>query len=54
MNLYVASHVHHIEGVSPEKSKQLIDAVYKHACNPKYIVPIEASSHTHCPSLAAY
>ncbi|KAK5122161.1 hypothetical protein LTR85_004407 [Meristemomyces frigidus] len=41
MNLYIASHVHHIEGVSPEKSKQLIDTLYKHACDPKYTVAIE-------------
>jgi len=41
MNLYIASHVHHIEGVSPEKSKALIDTLYAHACNPKYVQAIE-------------
>ena len=41
MNLYIASHTHHIEGVSPEKSRQLIDTLYTHASNPKYTVAIE-------------
>ncbi|KXL46621.1 hypothetical protein M433DRAFT_334756 [Acidomyces richmondensis BFW] len=41
MNLYIASHVHHIEGVSAEKSKDLIDILYKHACSPKYVQAIE-------------
>lgn len=40
-NLYIASHVHHIEGVSSEKSKHLIDALYKHATQQKYITSIE-------------
>lgn len=44
MNLYIASHVHHIEGVSPEKSRQLIDTLYKQACEPKYTVAIEVSN----------
>lgn len=46
MNLYIASHVHHIEGVSPEKSRHLIDVLYKHACQAKYVVSIEVSNHT--------
>lgn len=41
MNLYIASHVHHIEGVSEEKSKQLIDTLYKHAAQPRYVTSIE-------------
>ena len=41
MNLYIASHAHHIEGVSPEKSRQLIDTLYAHASKPKYTVAIE-------------
>jgi len=41
MNLYIASHAHHVEGVSAEKSRELIDAVYKHACQPRYVVSIE-------------
>jgi len=50
MNLYIASHVHHIEGVSAAKSAQLISTLYKHACDPKYIVAIEVRS-PHLPSL---
>ena len=41
MNLYIAAHAHHVEGVTPEKSKQIIDTVYKHACQPKYVVSVE-------------
>ncbi|KAK4505562.1 hypothetical protein PRZ48_003525 [Zasmidium cellare] len=40
MNLYIASHVHHIEGISREKSQQLIEKLYQHACQPKYVVSI--------------
>ncbi|KAK5129817.1 hypothetical protein LTR08_002794 [Meristemomyces frigidus] len=43
-NLYIASHVHHIEGVSPEKSRQLIATLYAHACDPKYTASIEGSA----------
>lgn len=39
-NLYIASHVHHIEGVSPEKSKELVSRLYTHACQQKYVVAI--------------
>lgn len=41
MTIYIASHAHHVEGVSPEKSKKILDTVYKHACQPKYVVSIE-------------
>lgn len=41
MNLYIAAHAHHVEGVSKEKSKEIIDTVYKHACSPKYVVSID-------------
>lgn len=41
MNLYIASHVHHIEGVSAEKSAHLISTLYAHACQPKYVQSIE-------------
>jgi len=41
MNLYIASHAHHIEDLSPEKSKALLATLYKHACQPKYIVAID-------------
>lgn len=41
MNLYIASHVHHIEGLSEEKSRRLIERLYEHACAEEYIVSIE-------------
>lgn len=41
MNLYIASHAHHIEGVSAEKSKELLSMLYAHACQPKYVVSID-------------
>jgi len=40
MNLYVAAHAHHIEGVSPEKSKELLDTLIKHATQPKNTVSV--------------
>jgi alpha-ketoglutarate-dependent 2,4-dichlorophenoxyacetate dioxygenase len=46
MNLYIASHAHHIEGVSPEKSKELLAKLYKHACQPKYVVSIDWQNNT--------
>lgn len=41
LNLYIASHAHHVEGVSAEKSKELLSALYQHACQPKYVVSID-------------
>ncbi|KAL2004712.1 hypothetical protein VTN00DRAFT_3240 [Thermoascus crustaceus] len=41
MNLYIASHVHHIEGLSPEKSQELFEKLYKHATQPKYVLSVE-------------
>lgn len=41
MNLYFASHIHHIEGLSEQESKELIDLLYSHAKQPKYVVSIE-------------
>ncbi|KAK4988737.1 hypothetical protein LTR50_003701 [Elasticomyces elasticus] len=41
LNLYIASHVHHIEGVSAERSEELIDELYAHACRPEYTVSLE-------------
>ena len=40
MNLYVAAHAHHIEGVSLEKSKELLDTLMKHATQKKYVVSV--------------
>ena len=41
MNLYIAAHAHHVEGVSRGTSKEILDTVYKHACQPKYVVSID-------------
>lgn len=37
MNIYIASHAHHIESVS---AKYLTETLYKHALQPKYVVSI--------------
>ena len=39
-NLYVAAHAHHIEGVSPEKSQELLSTLMKHATQPKYTTSV--------------
>lgn len=52
MNLYIASHVHHIEGLPAAESRALIVRLYAHACQPKYVVAIDVSDHL-CPLLAA-
>ncbi len=36
MNLYVGAHLHHIEGVSPDKSRQLVETLNKHVVQDKY------------------
>ncbi|RYP80660.1 hypothetical protein DL769_002342 [Monosporascus sp. CRB-8-3] len=41
MNLYVGAHLHHIEGLSPEKSTQLIETLNKHATQEKYCISID-------------
>lgn len=41
MNLYIAAHVHHIEGLAPEESQELFDQLYAHATQDKYTVEIE-------------
>ena len=38
MNLYIAAHVHHIEGLEPEQSQKLFDRLYAHAQQPKYVL----------------
>ena len=40
MNLYIAKHAHHIEGLDPEKSEQLLDRLMKHCTQPKYVVSV--------------
>lgn len=41
MNLYIAAHVHHIEGLAPEKSAALFDHLFKHATREANTVEIE-------------
>lgn len=41
MNLYLAAHIHHIEGIDPAKSNELIDKLLKHAAQGKYVVEVE-------------
>lgn len=40
-NLYVASHVHHLENVDPEESRRVVERVYGHACQEKFVVSVE-------------
>ena len=40
MNLYIAAHAHHIEGVSEDKSKELLSTLMQHATQEKYRVSI--------------
>ncbi|RDL38139.1 Uncharacterized protein BP5553_05572 [Venustampulla echinocandica] len=41
MNLYTAAHIHHIEDLEPQKSQKLIDDLFQHASQKKYVVEIE-------------
>lgn len=41
LNLYIASHVHHIEGLSPEDSRDLFDRLYGHATRPENTFSVE-------------
>ncbi|CZR67575.1 related to 2,4-dichlorophenoxyacetate dioxygenase [Phialocephala subalpina] len=41
MNLYIAAHAHHIEGMDPEASKELLDRLYGHAKQPRYVFEVE-------------
>lgn len=41
MNLYIAAHVHHIEGLSPEKSEELFIRLFKHATRDENTVEIK-------------
>lgn len=41
MNLYLAMHIHHIEGLEPEQSTKLFDRIFNHATQDKYRTAIE-------------
>lgn len=41
MNLYLAMHIHHIEGLEPEASKKLFDKLFVHATQDKYRLMVE-------------
>ena len=40
-NLYIAAHIHHIEGLSQEDSQALRDRLFTHATQDKYITEIQ-------------
>jgi len=41
MNLYIAAHAHHIEGVSEDKSKELLKRLMDHATEDKYTISVD-------------
>ncbi len=41
MNLYLAAHIHHIEGLESEKSQALFDRLFRHSTQDKYVVEID-------------
>lgn len=41
MNLYIAAHIHHIDDVSEDKSKRLLEKIFNHATQPKYVIEVE-------------
>jgi alpha-ketoglutarate-dependent 2,4-dichlorophenoxyacetate dioxygenase len=41
MNLYIAAHVHHIEGLEPEKSQELFDQLFQHATRKSNVFKVE-------------
>jgi alpha-ketoglutarate-dependent 2,4-dichlorophenoxyacetate dioxygenase len=40
-NLYIASYVHHLENMSPEESRKLIDELTNHISKPRYRLTID-------------
>ncbi|GES64613.1 taurine catabolism dioxygenase TauD/TfdA [Aspergillus terreus] len=40
-NLYIAAHIHHIEGFGPEASQKLFDRVFTHCTQAKYVTEVE-------------
>ncbi|UKZ69599.1 uncharacterized protein TrAtP1_010605 [Trichoderma atroviride] len=41
MNLYIATHIHHIEGLTSEKSQQVFDKLFMHCTQNKYRLSID-------------
>jgi alpha-ketoglutarate-dependent 2,4-dichlorophenoxyacetate dioxygenase len=41
MNLYIAAHVHHIEGLETDESQALFDKLFQHAAREENTVEIE-------------
>lgn len=41
MNLYIAAHVHHVEGITPEESRKLFTQLFEHATRDSNTVEIE-------------
>lgn len=41
MTLYIAMHIHHIEGLEPQASKKLFDKLFNHAMQEKYRLMVE-------------
>ncbi|KAL6859425.1 hypothetical protein J3F83DRAFT_748898 [Trichoderma novae-zelandiae] len=41
MNLYIAAHIHHLDNVSEEKSRILLEKLLNHATQPKYVIEVE-------------
>ncbi|KAF1986361.1 alpha-ketoglutarate-dependent 2,4-dichlorophenoxyacetate dioxygenase [Aulographum hederae CBS 113979] len=39
-NIYIAAHAHHIEGLSYEESRAILDKLYKHSCQKKYTISV--------------
>lgn len=40
-NLYIAAHVHHIEGLGNKDSQELFDKLFQHATQDKYVIEVE-------------
>lgn len=38
--LYIAAHIHHIEGLDDAESKALFERLFRHATQPKYVLRV--------------